>query len=204
MPLLSASVKSAYEARKAKSGGGGGSYLNPSSISDGEKVRVTFLGEDSFAGFEAWVSSRDGSKRIPLRFGQEPTRSDLEERATEEGGVVDADTVAKPFYAFAIWNYDVEAVQVFQFSQQSLAGPIIDALRDEEVEAEASAYDFVISATGAKGDRDRRYSALAVPGRRRKADVAKKVDEAWEAVVEKGFDLSVLLSGGDPFKGVGF
>ena len=203
MPLLSSSVKDAYNARKAKSTGGG-AYLNPSSISDGEKVRITFLGEDSLAGFEAWVSSRDGSKRIPLRFGQDPTRSDLEERATEEGAVVDAETVAKPFYAFAVWNYDAEAVQVFQFSQQSLAGPIIDALSDEEVEAEPHLYDFVLSATGAKGDRDRRYGALAVPGRRRKADADKTVAAAWEAVLEKGFDLSVLLSGGDPFKGVGF
>jgi len=201
MPLLSSSVKDAYNARKAKSTGGG-SYLNPSSISDGEKTRITFLGEDSLAGFEAWVSSRDGSKRIPLRFGQEPTRSDLEERAAEEGGVVDAETVAKPFYCFAVWNYDAEAVQVFQFSQQSLAGPIIDALSDEEVEAESHLFDFVISASGT--GRDKRYGALAVPGRRRKPADDKKISEAWEAVVEKGFDLSVLLSGGDPFKGVGF
>jgi hypothetical protein len=201
MPLLSASVKSAYEARKAKSTGGG-SYLNPSSISDGEKVRVSFLGEDSLAGFEAWVSSRDGSKRIPLRFGQEPTRSDLEGRAADEGGVVDDETVAKPFFVFAVWNYETESVQVLQFSQQSLAGPIIDALSDEEVEAEVSAYDFVLSATGT--GRDKRYSALAVPGRRRKPDVAKKVDAAWEAVVEKGFDLNVLLTGGDPFRPLPF
>jgi len=200
MPLLSSSVKDAYNARKAKATGG--AYLNPSSISEGEKVRITFLGEDSLAGFEAWVSSRDGSKRIPLRFGQDPTRSDLEERAADEGGVVDAETVAKPFYAFAVFNYDAEAVQVFQFSQQSLAGPIIDALSDEEVEAEPHLYDFVMSATGT--GRDKRYSVLPVPGRRRKADADKTVAAAWEAVLEKGFDLSVLLSGGDPFKGIGF
>jgi len=200
MPLLSSSVKDAYNARKAKATGG--AYLNPSSISEGEKVRITFLGEDSLAGFEAWVSSRDGSKRIPLRSGQDPTRSDLEERAADEGGVVDAETVAKPFYAFAVFNYDAEAVQVFQFSQQSLAGPIIDALSDEEVEAEPHLYDFVMSATGT--GRDKRYSVLPVPGRRRKADADKTVAAAWEAVLEKGFDLSVLLSGGDPFKGVGF
>ncbi|MDI9407219.1 MAG: hypothetical protein QM522_10995, partial [Chitinophagaceae bacterium] len=194
------SVKDAYNARKAKATGG--AYLNPSSISEGEKVRITFLGEDSLAGFEAWVSSRDGSKRIPLRFGQDPTRSDLEERAADEGGVVDAETVAKPFYAFAVFNYDAEAVQVFQFSQQSLAGPIIDALSDEEVEAEPHLYDFVMSATGT--GRDKRYSVLPVPGRRRKADADKTVAAAWEAVLEKGFDLDVLLSGGDPFKGIGF
>ena len=200
MPLLSSSVKDAYNARKAKATGG--AYLNPSSISEGEKVRITFLGEDSLAGFEAWVSSRDGSKRIPLRFGQDPTRSDLEERAADEGGVVDAETVAKPFYAFAVFNYDAEAVQVFQFSQQSLAGPIIDALSDEEVEAEPHLYDFVMSATGT--GREKRYSVLPVPGRRRKADADKTVAAAWEAVLEKGFDLSVLLSGGDPYKGTPF
>ena len=203
MPLLSSSVKDAYNARKAKATGG--AYLNPSSIAEGEKVRITFLGEDSLAGFEAWVSSRDGSKRMPLRFGQDPTRSDLEARAADEGAVVDADTVAKPFYAFAVYNYEAEAVQVFQFSQVSLAGPIIDALSDEEVEAEPHLYDFVLSATSTGPEkRDKRYSVLPVPGRRRKADADKVVAAAWEAVVEKGFDLSVLLSGGDPFKGLGF
>ena len=60
----------------------------------------------------------------------------------------------------------------------------------------------MISASGT--GRDKRYGALAVPGRRRKAADDKKISEAWEAVVEKGFDLSVLLSGGDPFKGLGF
>ena len=200
MGLLSASVKTAYEARN--SGSGGGNYLNPGSISEGAKTRITFLGDDSVAGWEAWCDSQDGAKRIPIRFSEEPTRDDLEQRAAEQGAVV-GDATARPFFAFVVWNYDLEAVQVFQFSQQSLARPLIEALSDEEIEAEVTLYDFVISATGS--GREKRYGVLPMPGKRRTPAVDKKIAAAWEAVVEKGFDLSVLLTGGDPFKpGIGF
>lgn len=53
MPLLSQSVKAAYDARASKATGSG-NYLNPGSISEGTKVRITFLGDDSIAGWEAW------------------------------------------------------------------------------------------------------------------------------------------------------
>ena len=197
MGLLSASVKTAFEARNNASSGSG-NYLNPGSISEGAKTRITFLGDDSVAGYEAWVDSRDGAKRIPLRFSEEPTREDLEARATEQGAVV-GDAVARPFFAFCVWNYDTESVQVFQFSQQSLARPLIEALSDEEVEAEVTLYDFVISAIGT--GRDKRYSVLPMPGKRRTPAVDKKITAAWEAVEAKGFSLDVLLTGGDPFKG---
>lgn len=200
MGLLSASVKTAYEARNSGSNGNG-KYLNPGSISEGAKVRITFLGDDSVAGWEAWVDSKDGTKRIPLRFSEEPTRTDLETRATEEAAVV-GDAVAKPFFAFACWNYETEAVQVFQFSQQSLARPLIEALSDEEIEAEPALYDFVLSSTGT--GRDKRYNVLPMPGKRRTASTDQKISDAWEAVVAKGFDLNALLSGGDPFKGLPF
>jgi hypothetical protein len=196
MPILSASVKSAYEARKS-GGSSTGNYLNPSTIGEGDKCRITFLGDDSVAGWEAWCDSRDGSKRIPLRFTEEPSAADLATRATEQGAVA-GDAVARPFFAFAVWSYEAEAVQIFQFSQQSLATPLIGALGDEEVEAEVHLYDFVISASGS--GRDKRYSVLPMPGKRRTPAVDKKIADAWEAVVEKGFDLNVLLTGGDPFR----
>ena len=167
MGLLSASVKTAFEARNNASSGSG-NYLNPGSISEGAKTRITFLGDD------------------------------LEARATEQGAVV-GDAVARPFFAFCVWNYDTESVQVFQFSQQSLARPLIEALSDEEVEAEVTLYDFVISAIGT--GRDKRYSVLPMPGKRRTPAVDKKITAAWEAVEAKGFSLDVLLTGGDPFKG---
>ena len=37
---------------------------------------------------------------------------------------------------FPIWNYDLERVQVFQFTQSTLINPIVEALSDEEIEIE--------------------------------------------------------------------
>ena len=43
------------------------------------------------------------------------------------------DEKPKGFYAFFIYNYEEEAVQVFQFSQAGLIDPIIANLSDEEI-----------------------------------------------------------------------
>lgn len=75
-------------------------------------------------------------------------------------------------------------------------------MSDEEIEAEPQSYDFVISATGQ--GRDKRYSVAAMPGRRRKDNFEKQIAAEWSKVTEAGFDLQVMLAGGDPFKGLGF
>jgi hypothetical protein len=194
MPLLSSTVKEAFEARKSASSGG--NYLNPSSVSEGDKLRITFLGDDSLAGWQCWATSSDG-KRIPLRFAAEPTPDDIKTRAAEEGATADP-SECKAFYAFAVWNYDDERVQVFQFHQTGIAAPIIEALSDEEIEAEPGAYDFIIKASGS--GMDKRYSVTPMPGKRRQPKIESQVDAAWQKVVEAGFDLKALLMGGDPFK----
>lgn len=111
---------------------------------------------------------------------------------------IDDETVARAFYTFAVWNYDAEAVQVFSFSQTSLATPVIEALSDEEISAEPALYDFVLSCSGT--GRDKRYSVLPMPGKRRQKAIDQQISAAWEKVTDAGFDLSVCLTGGDPFK----
>ena len=194
MPLLSATVKQAFEARKSASSGG--NYLNPSSVNEGDKLRITFLGDDSLAGWQVWANKNDGG-RIPLRFASEPSPAEITARAEEEGATADP-SECKAFYAFAVWNYDDERVQVFQFHQQGIAAPIIEALSDEEIEAEPSAYDFIIKATGS--GMDKRYSVTPMPGKRRQPKIESQVDSAWQKVQGEGFDLKALLMGGDPFK----
>lgn len=194
MPLLSSTVKAAFESRKVSSSSG--NYLNPSSVSEGDKLRITFLGDDSLAGWQCWATKNDGG-RIPLRFASEPSPAEIASRADEEGATADpAD--CKAFYAFAVWNYDQECVQVFQFHQQGIAAPIIEALSDEEIEAEPTAYDFIIKATGT--GIDKRYSVTTMPGKRRQAPINTKIDTAWTEVTSNGFDLKALLMGGNPFE----
>ena len=183
----------------------GGAYLNPSSIEKDSTVRITILepptGQKSLGGHECWVTKE--GKRFSMKFKTEPTREDLKVRADEEGVELTGDEKPKGFYAFFIWNYEEEAVQVFQFSQQGLIDPIISNLSDEEISQEPHAYDFKLSTNGLSG-LDKRYNVACVPGKRRQEKVNKEITAAFDEVMNQGADLSNLLVGADPFKALDF
>ena len=138
-----------------------------------------------------------------MKFKTEPTREDLKERASEEGVDLTGDEKPKGFYAFFVWNYEEECVQVFQFSQQGLIDPIISNLSDEEISQEPHAYDFKLSTNGFSG-MDKRYnvacSRQASPREGQQADR----EGAFDEVMNQGADLSNLLVGADPFKNLDF
>jgi hypothetical protein len=202
MPLLTKSVADAYNARKAAASNGGASgYLNPSSITEGNKTRISFVGDDSATGFVYWADNAATGKRQKLYFAEEPTRSDLEERCKELGASL-GDGKPKQFMAFWVWNYADEKIQLFEFDQASLVGPIIEFLSDEEVSAEPHLYDLILSATGS--GMEKRYSILPMPGKRRVAAVDKQVADAFQKVLDAGADISVIPSGGDAWKGTPF
>ena len=195
MPLLTKQLKETGFAKPAT----GGNYLNPSQVSEGDKLRFTILGDDSLVGYQCWVDG-EGGKRVALRFKDEPDASDIVERAEEIGATVPKDAAPRKFMAFAVWNYDLSRIQIFQFTQNSIATPLIAYLSEEEIEQEPHTYDFVLSATGS--GMDKRYSVTALPGRRRKPNINEEVSAKWMAAIEGGFDLSMLLTGEDPFKGL--
>jgi len=184
-----------YKAKKPASGGG---YLNPSSIEADEPTRFTILGTESLGGYECWVTTSEG-KRKSLKFATEPAREDLQDRANDEDITLKGDEKPKAFYAFWIWNYNEEMVQVFQFSQQGLIDPIIQNLSDEEIQQEPWAYDFKATTNGLTG-LDKRYVVTCVPGKRRTAKVNSQIEAAFEKVQSEGASLSNLLVGADPFK----
>ena len=196
MPLLESIVKVRDSAKTT-----GGAYLNPSSIEKDSTVRITLLGDKSLAGYECWVT-KDG-KRFSMKFQTEPTREDLQARAEEEGVELSGDEKPKGFYAFFIYNYEEECVQVFQFSQAGLIDPIIANLSDEEIGLEPTMYDFKLSTNGLSG-LDKRYNVSCVPGKRRQEKVNKQIEAAFGEVMNQGGDLSNLLVGADPFKALDF
>ena len=194
-------LDSVLEVKNNQKTGSGGNYLNPGSIDKDSQVRITILGTSSLGGYECWVAKE--GKRFSMKFKTEPTREDLKERADEEGVELTGEEKVKGFYAFFIWNYDEEAVQVFQFSQQGLIDPIISNLSDEEISQEPHAYDFKISTNGLSG-LDKRYNVACVPGKRRQEKVNKQIEEAFLEVLTGGGDLTNLLVGADPFKALDF
>ena len=194
-------LDSVLEVRDASKSTGGGNYLNPSSIDKDQTVRITILGTKSLGGYECWVTKE--GKRFSMKFKTEPTRDDLATRADEEGVELTGDEKPKGFYAFFVYSYEEECVQVFQFSQQGLIDPIISNLSDEEISQEPWAFDFKISTNGLSG-MDKRYNVACVPGKRRQEKVNKQIEAAWKEVQDAGADLSNLLVGADPFRALDF
>ena len=198
-------LDSVLKTRNASKSTGGGNYLNPSSIDKDQTVRITILtprsGQKSLGGFECWVTKE--GKRFSLKFSGEPTREDLYDRAKEEKVELTGDEKPKNFFAFWIWNYEDECVQIFQFSQTGLIDPIIANLSDEEIQQEPSMYDFKLSTNGLSG-MDKRYNVSCVPGKRRQEKVNKQIEAAFDEVMNQGADLTNLLVGADPFKALDF
>ena len=189
------------EVKNTQKSGTGGNYLNPGSIDKDSQIRITLLGSESLGGYECWVAKE--GKRYSMKFKTEPTREDLKERADEEGVELTGEEKVKAFYAFWIWNYEEECVQVFQFSQQGLIDPIIANLSDEEISQEPHAYDFKLSTNGLSG-LDKRYQVACVPGKRRQEKIDKQIHAAFDEVMTQGADLTNLLVGADPFKALDF
>lgn len=208
MPLLSKELKEAFTTKKVSASAGNELYFNCGSVDAKKKARFTILGDDSLGGYQLFVNKKQGGMTC-IRWASEPTEDEVAARLEEEGCTfIPKRERPQQFFALAVWNYDRDygkdedkpnpGIQVATFTQRSIIDPLINALSDEEVAAEVTIYDFVMSHNELDGI-DKRYTLIPLPGKRRNPKIEKQIDEAWQEVVQKGFDLKALLVGGDPF-----
>lgn len=191
MPFLSKQASAAV----SNSGTNGG-YLQLSKLPDGGSVRFALLTDEPLEGYEAWGTCDGASK--PFRFDYEPTPEDI---ATEMGdfepregrggpGTVDV----KFFIAVPVYNYETGKVQVLQVTQKSILKEI-DSISQMEDYSDLLEWDFSISKKGSGLTTE--YTVRPVP---RKKGAQEHIDAAWLEAKAEGFDITRLLSGGNPFK----
>jgi len=196
MPLLSKSVEDAFKANKAAAAsGGGGNYLNAKDLNE-ENTVISFVGDEEQVLIRHIVWSSDGK---PLKFTELPTKAEIKERAEEVGAVLDGKEKANALYAFTVWNYNEERIQVFEFSQKGLANPIMEFLTDEEGKKTPHLFDLKLKAIRGKERTDVTYVVLPVPGKRMKDKVNKEIEAAFSEVLEASYDINALIEGGNPF-----
>jgi hypothetical protein len=153
-------------------------------------------------GYGVWCDRKGGGKKMNLRTATKLSKDELAERANEVGAVA-PNELQKEFYAFTIWNYAEEVIQIFEFTQTGLVNPIIEHLSDEEIEGNEEEYDMKVTKTKTgSSDRDVRYSATPLAsGKRKQAAVKKQIQKAFDDLNDEGYDISELFnSEGDPFK----
>ena len=199
MPFVSDRFVTAIKEKKSSSGGTD-LFLNPGSLSDGESVRFSPVGEKSLDFYEIWARSSEGRPKC-LRFAEEPTTKELNDRAADEGvQLIDQKgqpTRLKQALAFWAWNYATNSVQLFQASQVSILDTLAALFSDEDVANDPAGWDFELNRTGT--GMDTRYTVVLKPGKR-KGTVAAQVSAAWEECAAEGYNLEALLTGGDPTK----
>tara|TARA_R100001594_G_scaffold19766_3_gene38494 strand:- start:6534 stop:7118 length:585 start_codon:yes stop_codon:yes gene_type:complete len=192
MPFLS------EKGASASSAGSGGGYLNPSKIQSGTSVRFALLDDNPLEFFEVWGETSEGSVK-PFRFRNEPTPddvnaefgSDYSRRLNRDGS---APEPAKFAIAVPVFNHDAGSVQVLQVSQKSINREF-DSISQMEDYSNLLEWDFVLGKEG--NGLNTEYSLRAVP---RKKGTQDAITAAWEEAKSNGFDISRLLSGGNPFK----
>jgi hypothetical protein len=191
MPFLSKQASAAVS-----SNGAGGGYLQLSKLPDGGSVRFAMLSDEPLEFYECWGTCDGASK--PFRFDYEPTPEDItsemgdfEPREGRGGpGTVDV----KFAIAVPVYNYESGKVQVLQITQKSILKEL-DSISQMEDYAELLSWDFNISKKGSGLTTE--YTVRPVP---RKKGSQEHIDAAWLESKSEGFDISRLLTGGNPFK----
>ncbi len=96
----------------------------------------------------------------------------------------------KPFWAFAVWNYNLKMVQVLEVTQKGIM-QAIKSLVDNPKWGDPKKYDIAINRTGEGLD-----SEYTVQGEPPIADPTPEILNAYNAKV---INLEALFDGSDPF-----
>jgi hypothetical protein len=158
------------------SSGTGGGYLQVSKLADGGSVRFALLSDEPLEFYECWGT--DGSSTKPFRFDFEPTPEDV---ATEMGDFEPREGRGGP------GTIDIKfAISILKELDQ------ISQMDDYD---DLLAWDFSLSKKGSGLTTE--YTLRPVP---RKKGAQEHIDAAWIEAKSNGFDISRLLTGGNPFK----
>ena len=203
MPFLSTQGSAAVAAKAT------GGYLNPGSVPTGTTVRFALLQPTPLEYWEVWLQDAEGKLndkgkviKKPLRFTFQPTPEDIQaEFGTQwvRGLNFNGDGPGPVLFnvAVAIYNHESGSVQILASDKSSVnrafdsETQVIDKEDDYENILEP---DWILGKQGTGLSTE--YSLRTVP---RKKGTDKKVQEAWEKAEADGFDISRLLTNGNPF-----
>jgi hypothetical protein len=184
--------KSAQDAVK-----GGGAYLSPSKIAAGSSIRFALLSDEPLEFYEVWAEGPDG-KAKPFRFASEPSPDDLTLAFGEFTRRMNRDgTGFEPIkfaLALPVYVFDAAQVQILQLGQKSIIRELDNISQMPDYD-DLTAIDFSLGKEGSGLNTE--YKVTPLP---RKKGADKEIAAAWEESRAAGFDISRLLSGGDPFK----
>ena len=153
----------------------GGNYLR---IQDGETIKIRVL-TNSILGYEYFRQLADGTSK-PVRQKEPFKWTPADSRDGKN---------PKEFWAFVVYNYNIEAIQIWEVTQQSIKNDIFALYKDADF-GDPKLYDLKISRTGK--ELDTTYTIM--PLNKTPFEDAEIIKQA------KAVRLEALYDGDDPFK----
>lgn len=146
-------------------------------------------GENTFRALSSavigWMYWNKESK--PVRLRQEPMGTPADIRIGKEG----KPEKVKHFWAFAVWNYAADRVQILELTQSSIQTAITALVKNKKW-GSPNGYDITITRTG--DGLGTEYTVMPNPH----TPLDEKAAAAWRA---RSVNLEKLFDGGDPYGG---
>ena len=134
----------------------------------------------AITGWEYW---NDQDKPVRSRLIPQTTPTDLKKDPTGKP------TSLKHFWAFVVWNYDMQAIQIYEVTQSSIQVAIA-ALVNNTKWGDPKGYDITITKVGEK--LETKYAVMPSPHTPISQEVLKKA-------MATPIKLEALFDGQDPF-----
>ena len=145
--------------------------------------RIRVLGS-AITGLELWVEGKPLRRRVTENF----TREELERADTNT--FTGKKKTPDYFWAFPVWNYKTDRVEILEVRQVTIMRGIEDYLQDEDYGRDPKKYDLVIT-------RDESGERIEY---RVKAKPPKNLDEGIvQLYKDMNINLDALYDGEDPF-----
>jgi hypothetical protein len=137
--------------------------------------RFRILGS-AVVGFEYFTSDNK-----PVRSKEEP----------ETTPNIKKDGKVKEFWAFPVWNYQTESIQILELTQKTIMNSV-KSFVDNPKWGSPFLYDIAVTRTGESLDTE--YQTQAEP------PIGEVSDEVKNAFADKKIKLEALFEGKDPFE----
>ena len=177
-------------------------YLRPNKIEPGNPAVFALLEEDPLEYWLVWGTPKEGGNNQPFRFMQKPSDEDIElELGRDFTRALNYDKTAedKPYkcLTWPVYNWSKKRVEVLEASQITISRQIVKAALEKAYRKNLLDWDFKMEKGNFNGKT--RYDVRVIPRDEEENDDIQMAKD-WKAALKAGFDLTRLISGGDPFK----
>jgi len=135
----------------------------------------------AIVGWEWWETTKEG--------GKTPKRVRIDEKLSVDK-LEDPESV-KRFWAFPVWNYKLEKIQILEVTQKGIQNALKALTRSKDW-GHPTGYDIAIFRTG-ETMQDTKYEVIPSPPKPLDSEIEKTFKETY-------LKLDKLYEGGDPWK----